>query len=57
MANFVLLYTGGRMLETDAERARVMEAWNACSAALATRLPTAATHSRPRRGGSGQTEA
>lgn len=29
MANFVLLYTGGRMPETDAERARVMEAWNA----------------------------
>jgi hypothetical protein len=29
MANFVLLYTGGGMATTDAERAKMMEAWGA----------------------------
>ena len=27
MANFVLLYTGGRMPEGEAEQKQVMEAW------------------------------
>ena len=29
MANFVLLYTGGGIATTDAERAKMMEAWGA----------------------------
>ena len=29
MANFVLLYTGGGMPETEAEQAAVMQAWGA----------------------------
>jgi hypothetical protein len=28
MANFVLLYTGGGMPESEAEQAAVMQAWN-----------------------------
>lgn len=35
MANFVLLYTGGSMPETEAERAKAMDAWGAWFAGLA----------------------
>jgi len=34
MANFVLLYSGGSMPESEAERAAVMQAWGAWFGAL-----------------------
>jgi len=38
MANFVLLYSGGSMPETEAERAAVMQAWGAWYGALGSAL-------------------
>lgn len=38
MANFVLIYTGGRMPETDAERALAMTAWNGWFGSLGDRV-------------------
>ena len=38
MANFVLIYTGGSMPETDAERAQAMQAWNAWFGGLGDRV-------------------
>ena len=38
MANFVLLYTGGGMAETEAEQAAVMQAWGAWFGELASAL-------------------
>lgn len=38
MANFVLLYTGGSMPETQAEQAKVMEAWTGWFARLGEAL-------------------
>ena len=38
MANFVLLYIGGSMAESEAEQAAVMEAWGAWFAGLGSAL-------------------
>ncbi len=38
MANFVLLYSGGSMPETQAEQAQVMEAWGAWFGQLGSAL-------------------
>jgi hypothetical protein len=38
MANFVLLYTGGGMPETEAEQAAVMQAWGAWYGKLGSAL-------------------
>jgi hypothetical protein len=38
MANFVLLYTGGSMPETEAEQAAVMQAWGAWLGGLGSAL-------------------
>ena len=38
MANFVLLYSGGSMPETQAEQAQVMEAWGAWFSKIGSNL-------------------
>jgi hypothetical protein len=38
MANFLLLYTGGRMPESEAETAQVMQAWTAWFGELGSAL-------------------
>ena len=38
MANFLLLYTGGRMPESEAETAQVMQAWQAWFGELGSNL-------------------
>jgi hypothetical protein len=38
MANFVLVYTGGGMAATDAERAKMMEAWGAWFGSLGDKV-------------------
>ena len=38
MANFVLLYSGGSMPETEAEQAQVMQAWGAWFGGLGSNL-------------------
>src|ERR1700674_5445533 len=38
MANYLLLYSGGRMPETEAEQAQVMQAWGAWFGSLGSAL-------------------
>jgi hypothetical protein len=48
MANFVLLYTGGSMPETEEEQARVMQAWTDWYGTIGSGLKDGGNPSPPR---------
>ena len=49
MANYAMVYKGGKMAETDEEREQVMAAWGQWMALSASRWLTSATPSAPPR--------